>query len=152
MLQKQDAIEVIDFVAEGAREQIFAANFKRFTGQILRADGDELRANDIAAKTGNREAAFFLALFAFAVNNVRVYQDDFGFGIFSGSDVDDCDANAYADLRRSQADALRGVHGGKHIFGKFGELGVKLRDGVGRLFEYAIAVLHNGIDFARDGA
>src|SRR5438477_240808 len=37
MLQKQDAIEVIDFVAEGAREQIFAANFKRFTGQILRA-------------------------------------------------------------------------------------------------------------------
>src|SRR6202049_585644 len=65
MLQKQDAVQVIDFVAESAGHQVFGANLKRFAFGILCADGDELRAHHVAAKPRYGQAAFFLANFTF---------------------------------------------------------------------------------------
>ena len=50
MLDEKDAIEVVDFVAEGAGEQVFAADLEGFALGVLRAHGDELRAQNVAAK------------------------------------------------------------------------------------------------------
>src|SRR6266849_7708347 len=72
MLDEEDAVEMIDLVAEGAREKVFPANLEAIAFGVLRFYGDELRANDIAAKAGNGEAAFFFALFAFGVDDFRI--------------------------------------------------------------------------------
>src|SRR4029077_16271937 len=62
MLQEEDAVEVVNFMAEGAGQKIFAANLKRLALEILRLYGDEMGADDVATKTGDRQTAFFLAL------------------------------------------------------------------------------------------
>src|SRR5712692_10551607 len=116
MLDEKNAVEVIDFVAEGTSKQVFAADLERLAFGVLRLYGDELRPDDVAAKAGNGEAAFFFALFTFGVNDFGIGKDDLGFGIFPAGDVNDGDANGEADLRSGEADALRGIHGGEHIF------------------------------------
>src|SRR5712692_1522891 len=116
MLDEENAVEVINLVAEGAGKQVFAANLERLALGILRFYGDELRPDDVAAKAGNGEAAFFFALFAFSMNDFGIGEDDFGFGVLAAGDVNDGDAKGKADLRRGEADALRGIHGGEHIF------------------------------------
>ena len=54
MLQKKNAVEMIDFMAKGPGQKIFAANFKGFALRILSFDGDKLRAHDVTAESGNR--------------------------------------------------------------------------------------------------
>ncbi len=76
MLEEEDAVEVIDFVAEGAGEEIFAADFERFTFGVLGFDRDELRADDVAAEAGDGEAAFFFAFFSFEVDDLGIDHDD----------------------------------------------------------------------------
>src|SRR5215831_4267542 len=116
MLQEQYAVQVVDLVAEGAGEKILAANLKHFALQILRSDRNKVRADDVAAKTGNREAALFFSFFAFAVSDFGIDQNDFGFGVFAAGDVNHGDADALADLRSGKPDALRGIHSRKHVF------------------------------------
>src|SRR5229473_3107033 len=149
MLNEENSIQVIDLVAESARQEIFTANFKLLALRILRAHRDELRANDVAAEAGNREAAFLFADFAFGVDDLRIRENDFGFGILAAGDVDDGETQAQADLRRGQADTLRGVHGSEHIFGEFFDLGVEFGYGRGGPLQDRIAILDDGIDFAR---
>src|SRR5580692_925935 len=72
MLDEEDAVEVVNFVAEGASEKILAANFEGLAFGILRFYRDELRANDVTAEAGNREAALFLADFAFGMDNFGI--------------------------------------------------------------------------------
>src|SRR5712692_11008843 len=67
MLQKEDAIEVIDFMAESAGEHVFPADFKRLAFDVLRFHGDELGADDVASEARNRKASFFLPDFTFGV-------------------------------------------------------------------------------------
>src|SRR5579862_2418356 len=122
MLQEKDAVEVVDFVAEGASQKIFAANLEGFALGVQRFYGDKLRPHNVTAEAGDREAAFFFADFAFGVGNFWIYENDFGFRIFPASDVNDGEANAFADLRRSEANSLRGVHRSEHVFGKFFKL------------------------------
>src|SRR5260370_9155946 len=110
MLDEKNAVEVVDFVAEGAGQKIFAANLERFALGILRFYGDELRADDVAAKAGNGEAAFFFALFAFGVNDLGIGEHDLGFGVFSAGDVNDGEPTGKADLRCGEAYALASVH------------------------------------------
>src|SRR5467141_2290860 len=88
MLEKEDAVEVIDLMAEGARQEIFAANFVVLAFGVLGFHGDKLRADDVTAEAGNGEAALFLADFSLGVNDFGIGQDDLGFGIFSAGDVD----------------------------------------------------------------
>ncbi len=68
------------------------------------------------------------------MNDFGIDEDDSRFGIFSAGDVDDRNANAFADLRGGETDALRGVHGSEHVFGEFGQFGVKFGDDGGGLF------------------
>src|SRR6476661_7319591 len=46
MLDEEDTVEVIDLMAEGAGQQIFAANFEGFAFGVLGLHGDKLRAQD----------------------------------------------------------------------------------------------------------
>src|SRR5216684_6183135 len=126
MLDEKNAVEVIDFVAEGAGQKVFAADLERFALGILRFYRDELRPDDVAAKAGYGEAAFFFALFTFGVNDLGIGEDDLGFGVFSAGDVNDVDAKGKADLRRGEADTLRGVHGGEHVFDEMFEAGIEV--------------------------
>ena len=126
MREKEYAVEVIDFVAERAGQQIFAANFERLTHRVEGLHGDELRAYDIAAKSGNGEAAFFFALFTFEVNDLGIRQHDLGFGIFATGYVDHRQAQIQSDLRRREPHAGSRVHGGEHVFGKLLELRIEV--------------------------
>src|SRR5258708_99682 len=110
VLQKKDSVQVIDLMAEGSRQQVFAANFELLALGILRLDGHKLRPQHVAAKSRNREAAFFFANFAFGVNNFRIRQHDLGFGVFPSGYVHDCEPQAQSDLRGGQSHALRRVH------------------------------------------
>src|SRR6266849_6493183 len=151
MLDEENAVEVVDFMAEGAGEEVFATDFKKFALGVLRLDSDKLRAQDVATEAGNRKATFFFALFTFGMDDFRVGQNDFRFGIFPAGYVDHGDAQIKTDLRRSQADALRGVHGGEHIFGKLLQVGVEVFYRCGGFLEDEVAVLDDGVDFARRG-
>src|SRR6266446_3897129 len=101
MLDEENAVEVIDFMAERAGQEVFAADFEGFALGVLGLDGNKLRAQDVAPKAGNREAAFFLALFAFGMNDFRIGENDFSFWISPCGDVDHGDSEIQADLRRS---------------------------------------------------
>src|ERR1700676_4912704 len=52
MLDEKDAVQVIDFVTEGASEQAFTVHFIRFALDVLRADSYVGRAQHRAAKSG----------------------------------------------------------------------------------------------------
>src|ERR1700687_5465785 len=151
MLDEENAVEMIDFMAEGAGEEVFAADFKGFALGVLRPDSYKLRAQDVAAEAGNGEAAFFFALFTFGVNNFGVGKNDFSFGIFPAGYVDHGYAQVQADLGRSESDALRGIHGGEHIFGELLEFGVEILYRRSGLFEDRIAELDDRVDLARSG-
>ena len=56
---------MVDLMAEGARQQSFAAHFVGFAFHILRANGDIRRTQHIAAESRQRKAAFLFALVAF---------------------------------------------------------------------------------------
>src|SRR5258708_32712396 len=99
MLEKEDAAEMIDLVAESAREKIFAANFVGLALSVLGLHGDKLRTNDIAAETGNRETTFFFTNLPFGVNDFGIRKDNLGFRVFSGGDVDHCESKTYAHHR-----------------------------------------------------
>src|SRR5712692_9667858 len=92
MLQKEDAIEVIDFMAEGAGKHVFTADFKRLAFDVLGFHGDKLRADDVTAEAGNREAAFFLADFTLGVSDFGISQDNFRFRVFPAGHVHDSEA------------------------------------------------------------
>src|ERR1700730_1840161 len=151
MLNEENAVKVIDFVAEVASEKIFAANFNGIALVGVRFDGYKLRGQDIAAEFGNGEAAFLFALFAFSVNNFGVGEDDFSFWIFPAGDVDDGQAQTQADLGRSESYALSGVHGREHIFGELFEFGVEILYRWSGLFKNRVAVLDDRMDLARCG-
>jgi hypothetical protein len=44
MLDKENAVEVIDFMAEGTGQEVFSTDFKGFAFGVLRSDGYKLRA------------------------------------------------------------------------------------------------------------
>src|SRR5882724_307392 len=149
MLEKKNAVEMIDLMAEGAGEKIFAANFVGFAFGVLGFYGDKLRTDDVAAEAGNREAALFFADFSLGVNDFGIGQDDLGFGIFSAGDVDHGEAKTQADLRRGEAHALRSVHGSEHVFDELLHLRVKFFDGRAGLLKDGIAVLDDRINLDR---
>ena len=106
VLQEQDAVEVVNLMTEGAREEFLASNLENLSPGVLRADGHKLRANDVSAEAGDREASFFFALFALRVDDFGVCQDDPGFRIFPRRNVHNRDAYGLANLWRGEADAL----------------------------------------------
>src|SRR5262249_41679890 len=136
MLQKQNSVQVVNFMAKRARQQIFSANLKPFTLSVLRFHRYELWPHHISAESRYRKTPFFFALFAFCVNNLRIHQHNFCFGIFPTSHINYRDSNAFSDLWGRQSHTLRRIHRCEHILGKFFQFRIKLCDWFCRLFEY----------------
>lgn len=89
---------MVDFVLEGAGEQLGAFELDGLAVEILGADADFGGARDFVANVGEAEAAFFLDLLPFSVHDLRIDEDDFVLGLLLIADVDDGDALADADL------------------------------------------------------
>src|SRR3984885_4753536 len=85
---EENSVEVIDLVAERARQQSLAAHLEFFSRGILRAHGHVLRPRDVSAKARDRKAAFFFALLSFGVNDLRVRADDLGFRVLADGHAD----------------------------------------------------------------
>ncbi len=92
MIQKQDAVQMIDFMFESASHQFFALEFYRFAFCILGAYLDFTRARDGFTETGNAQAAFFARLLAFAKRDFRINDDDLFRLVFANARIDDGDA------------------------------------------------------------
>src|SRR6267378_4504154 len=75
MLEKENAVEVIDLVAESTRKKIFAANLVGLAFGVLGLNSDKLRTDDVPAEAGDREAAFFFADFPFRMNDFGLFED-----------------------------------------------------------------------------
>src|SRR5580698_5729392 len=140
---EQDAVQVIDLVAESTGEQAFAAAFELGARRVLRADGDVLWTFDVAPKTWEREAAFFFALLAFGVNNFGVGEDHPRLWNFSIGDINHCETQAHANLRCCEPHAIRGVHGFEHVRDEFLDVLVEFFHALARGFQHGVAVFHD---------
>jgi hypothetical protein len=80
------------------------------------------------------------------VNDFGIDENEFGARIFLESNVDDRNAAANADLRRGQADSVRGVHGLEHVGDELLQLFVKARDLFRWFLENGIAEFYDGIN------
>ena len=65
-VDKEDAVEVVDLVLKGAGEEFFAFDFEPFAFNVLCADFHLCGTLDLFADLGQREAALFFVLLAFA--------------------------------------------------------------------------------------
>src|SRR5467141_5073051 len=149
VLQKKNSIQVINLMAEGPRQQVFTTNFELLALGILRFDGHKLRPQHVATKSGNREAAFFFANFAFGVNNLRIREHDLGFGVFPRGYVHDRNPQALSNLRSGQSHALRRIHRSKHVLSQLLQFSVKFFHRRSRLLQDGVAIFDDGINFAR---
>lgn len=140
------SVQVVSFVKQGASQEFLTGFLKGFSVNILRAHGDSIRAAYVFAEVWNAQASFTLRVFAFGLDDLRVDQDKLGLGIFLEGDVDDGDALADPNLRRSQADSMRGVHRFKHVLDELPQFFIEDGDRFGGLLENGISVLDYGID------
>src|ERR1017187_817804 len=86
--QKKNAIQVVDLVLEGARQQIIPVHLEPFALLILRTDANLGGAHNLLANVGEAEAAFLLVQLALAQNNLGIDQHQLGFGPLAHADVD----------------------------------------------------------------
>ena len=140
------AVEVVGFVEQGAGQQLFAGFFEDLALSVLGAHCDFVGARDVLAEVWDAEAAFTLRVFAFGMNDLWIDEDQLGVGILFEGDVDDGDALADPNLRRSQADSMRGVHRFKHVLDELPQFFIEDGDRFGGLLENGISVLDYGID------
>src|ERR1700730_6029980 len=147
VLDEEDAVQVVDLMAERAGQQIFAANLERLALSILRLYGDELRPDHVTTKAGNGQAAFLLALFAFVVNHLGIRQHHSSLGILAAGYVNHGYTQVQANLRSGQTDPLRCIHRREHVLGELQEVSIKVVHRCRRFLENAIAVFDDRVDF-----
>src|SRR5580698_3309707 len=140
------AVEVIGFVLECTGQKIVADLLKDLSGQILGADGDNLRACHVLTKVRDAETAFTLRVAAFFANDLGVDKDEFGVWILFERDVNDGDAARDTDLRSGEADAASGIHRLEHVIDELLQFFVEDRNLLGWLLEDWISELNDGVN------
>jgi len=139
-------VEMIGFVEQGAGQQLLASFFEDFSLEILRAHGDLIGAGNVLAKVGDTEASFALLVLALGVDDYGIDDDKPGVRVFFEGYVDDRDAASDADLRRGEADAVRGVHRLEHVIGELFQVIVENGDCFGRPLKDRVAKFYDWID------
>src|SRR5208337_3777573 len=139
-------IEVVGLMHQGTRQQVLSAHFKCLAFEVLRARSDVSRPRHLLAKFRQAEAAFVGGESPFSMDNLGIHEHDLGLGIFLECDINDSNALADPDLRRSQTDTVRGVHAFKHVIDELAQLVVEDCDGGSRLLQDWIAEFHDGMD------
>ena len=107
---EEDAVEMIDLVLEGARQQLFAIDLKPLAVHIL-ARTRTFAARDTFSRISGRlrqpSSSFCLPSL---VDDFGIDENDLVFRIFLEAEVDDREPFRNADLRRGQPDAMGRVH------------------------------------------
>src|SRR5271166_2972795 len=142
-LEKQDAIQVIDFMLEGARQKLFPLEFKPFAACILSADLHLRRARNLFANVRETQAALFFILLAFAKNNLRINENDLIGRLLLKAQVDYGDAFRNSNLRSSEADAFGCIHRLEHIVHKFTQFFIELGDGLGGALQNWLGIFND---------
>src|SRR5882762_1175279 len=140
------AVQVVGSVTEGTGQQLFARMLEEFACCILRAYRDLLGTGYVLAKFRNAETAFILRDAAFGMNDLRVDENKLLLRVLLKSYINDRNAAGDADLRRRQADAVRSVHGFKHVVEQLTQRSVKFRYRRGFLIKHRVAKLHYGMN------
>src|SRR5439155_11650096 len=74
VLDEEDAVQVVDLMAEGASEQSLARRRELLAANVLRADRRARGASGVGATIRQAQAAFFLRLLAFRRNDLRIHE------------------------------------------------------------------------------
>jgi len=135
------AHQVIQFVLDAHCQQPLGLEFERLAVAIERAHGDALGALDLVENAGHRQAAF-LAFFASGL------RDDFGVDehaqlVMGFGNVDDNDAFVNVDLGGGQTDAVRGVHGLRHVVDQLADARIHRLHRLGDGVQARIGVMQN---------
>src|SRR6266704_2633375 len=75
-VDEQDAVEVIHFVLNGAREKAFRLDHALAAVAIEAAYRQRLRSRDGRVKAGHAEAAFFFELHALTMDELGIQEHD----------------------------------------------------------------------------
>src|SRR5882757_150190 len=109
------SVKVIDFMLEGASQQVVSVPLKPIAFQILGAYFHLGRARDLLPNVRQAETALFLVDLSFLGNDLRIDQGNLVFGGLLKAEIDHRYAFWNPDLRSSEADAMGNVHGLEHI-------------------------------------
>src|SRR5437899_3269654 len=145
-VDEQKPVDMVDLVAERAREQL-----RPFIGPLLAVgvealDDDALRPHRGAPEAGHGEAALVVTLLPLTQHELGIDQLDELALLLADGEVDHDDAQGHGDLRRGQADARGRVHRLDHVVEEPADRAVDLTDGLGGLVEHRVAVFHDGPD------
>ena len=110
MPDKQLAVAMVCLMKEAARRKSTFLTLENFSLGILRAQDRALGSFELGRYFGNREAAFFAALFAGDGNNFRIRGDQ-----FDSVTIHDEQTKRQTDLLRRQPDTTRVVHSLEHV-------------------------------------
>lgn len=124
LVDEKHAVEVVQFVLDGAGGQAFGLVFDDFAIEILRFDHHLGAALDGGAQARKAETAF-VGEFSFAgtLGYNGVYEYLWVAALFRG-EVDDDHAQAFPDLGGGQADAVGVLHRFDHVGGELAQGGV----------------------------
>ena len=137
----QLAVQVIQLVADRAREQPFDRLFAMHAVAVLVLHGDFTRAGNDRLTSRQRQAAFAPALLALAHGDDGV--DEFQQPVPLIAHINHDHAAQHPDLRRRQPDALRLIHRVRHILQQDFQPQIKLLLLPALLPQAIIANLHN---------
>ncbi len=131
VIDEENAVQVIDFVLEGAGQKLLTGKLDALAVLILRFHDLPCGAGNGLAETGDAEATFFAGLLSFAEDDFRIDDDDLVGLVFAQADVDDRDLLAEPDLRSGQPDAFGGIHRLEHIGDRLVQFRrIELSDGI----------------------
>src|ERR1700744_5204003 len=98
---KQNAVQMVDFVLEGARQQLRSLALGPLAVFILRLHDHARCPPHLVANVGQTEAALFFNLFSLVQRDLRIDQDDLVFRLLLVAHVDDGEPLGNTGLRRA---------------------------------------------------
>src|SRR5690606_17108108 len=113
VIQEEAAVEVIELMLQAACEQVRRFHFEQISLQVQPAHARDGWPFHVTEDLRDREAAFLGLVAPFRVQQLRIHE-----GVACPIHVADEQALLASDLRRRQADPLRGMHRLEHVVGE----------------------------------
>ncbi|MCY1447309.1 hypothetical protein D9M71_639220 [compost metagenome] len=114
VIDEQFAIEVVAFVLDAHREQIFGDQFVGLAVAVQRLDLDPLRAIDVFVEARHRQTAFLVLAHVVGQRFELGVDEHSRLGAVFG-EVHHDDTFVHVDLGSGEADARRFIHCFKHV-------------------------------------
>ena len=118
---EEDAVQVVDLVADGAGQVLLGVELERLAREVLRPHGDRQRAVHLVGDPGQGEAPLGVGLRALAPDDLGIDQDAERSRVLPHRDVHHGEAEVDPHLGRGEADAGGGVHGLDHVGGELAQ-------------------------------